>query len=367
MDKVFINHLHADHVSDLTSLYCFGPVLDRKWPLYIWGQGPSGVESPSGSGKYYNDGLNAFCSHFREMMRWHTEGQSYIPTLYPDYDAPTDQEWNTPVPLTPVGDDDPHDAYALVPIELDWTKTGLDDDGKPDYSNIAYQNNGVTITHFPVVHYRRGAMGYKLEWNGLSMIYTSDTRPETVSIRQACNGGKGVDVFIHEMLSPDELIVMKNFGLTWPDHSVDGFEQALEQAKDIEESAHTPQGAFGYVLSKIEPRPHLTAGVHFPIADDTVECALNSVQKHFPEGSYPEFGKDIIWPADLMVLKVKKGKGGKPPVIEQFMGDVAEYTWAPPANAYGPLADAKYETPTSQLDTTNMILPGDDTYCDNGY
>jgi hypothetical protein len=64
---------------------------------------------------------------------------------------------------------------------------------------------------------------------------------------------------------------------------------------------------------------------------------------------------------------VKKGKGGRPPVIEQFMGDVAEYTWAPPANAYGPLADAKYETPTSQLDTTNLKLPGDDTYCDNGY
>jgi ribonuclease Z len=68
MDKVFVAHLHGDHMSDLTSLYCFGPVLDRKWPLYIWGQGPSGVESPPGSGKFYEDGLIAFCRHFREAM-----------------------------------------------------------------------------------------------------------------------------------------------------------------------------------------------------------------------------------------------------------------------------------------------------------
>jgi ribonuclease Z len=103
---------------------------------------------------------------------------------------------------------------------------------------------------------------------------------------------------------------------------------------------------------------------HFPVADDTVECALNSVQKHFPTGRCPEFGKDIVWPADLMVLKVKKGK---PPKIEQFMGDVSAYTWSPPQNVYLPLAPAKYEGPTAQLDTTNLILPGDDTYCDNGY
>ena len=83
--------------SDLTLLYCFGPVCDRKWPLYDWGPKNSGVESPEGSGKYYNDGLNAFCENFRKAMRWHTEGQSYLPTAYLDYDVPTQQDWNTPV------------------------------------------------------------------------------------------------------------------------------------------------------------------------------------------------------------------------------------------------------------------------------
>jgi ribonuclease Z len=367
MDKVFINHLHADHMADLTNLYCFGPVFDRKWPLYIWGQGPSTVESPAGSGKYYDDGINAFCAHFREAWRWHTEGQSYLRTIYPGYVVPTQQEWNTPVALEPVGDDLANDSYAIVPIELDWTKTGLDEYGNPDYTNIAYQANGVTITHFPVIHYRKGSMGYKLEWNGLSLIYTSDTRPDTVSIQQANNAGMGVDVFIHEMSPAQELGVMKTMGLTFPDHSVPGFEDALDQMNDIVESAHTPQGAFGYMLSQIDPRPQLAVATHFPVEDDIVKCAYDSVRKHFPKGRYPELGKDIVFSTDLMVLKVKKGKNGKPPKIEQFMGEVSDYTWGPFQNVYGPMADPKYPEPTAQLDTTNLIEPGPDTYCENGY
>ncbi len=91
------------------------------------------------------------------------------------------------------------------------------------------------------------------------------------------------------------------------------------------------------------------------------------MQNHFPNGGYPVFGKDIVWAPDLLVLKVKKGKDGKPPKIEQFMGDVSDYTFAPPQNGYQPLADAKYAAPEAQLDTTNLISYGDDTYCENGY
>jgi ribonuclease Z len=141
----------------------------------------------------------------------------------------------------------------------------------------------------------------------LSMIYTSDTRPETVSIQQARNGSKGVDVFIHELVLPSEVVAMKNLGLTFQDHSASGFDQALARAEAIVEADHTQPGAFGYLLSQIDPRPLLTVVAHFWTVDDTVECALNCVRKHFPEGSYPELGKNIVWSTDLMVLKVKNG------------------------------------------------------------
>jgi len=70
---------------------------------------------------------------------------------------------------------------------------------------------------------------------------------------------------------------------------------------------------------------------------------------------------------DLMVLKVKKGENGKPPKIEQFMGEVSDCTYAQPSNAYLPLAPAKYATPRAQLDTTNLIQPGPDTYGEDRY
>lgn len=46
MDKVFITHLHGDHMSDLTHIYCFGPSGDRLTPFYVFGPSASGVRSP---------------------------------------------------------------------------------------------------------------------------------------------------------------------------------------------------------------------------------------------------------------------------------------------------------------------------------
>jgi ribonuclease Z len=239
--------------------------------------------------------------------------------------------------------------------------------------NVAYHNpaTGVKITHFPVIHTRKGSMGYKLEWNGLTMIYTSDTRPETRSIDQAKNvdpatgEARGVDVFIHEMILPPELLAMKNLGLPAPLPGNPAFDAAVQQLTNVIDSSHTPQGAFGYLLSQITPRPRLTVIAHFPVADDTVQCALNSVQAHFPEGGYPILGRDIIWSTDLMVLRVKKGR------ITQFFGEVSDFTFGPPQNVYSPLKPPKYPTPTAQIDQSTLIPAtnpdGSVNYCENGY
>jgi len=76
MDKVFITHIHGDHMNDLTHIYTFGPSLDRKSPLYVWGQTKSGVPDPV-TGVIYDDGLHAYCERLREMCRWHTESFSF--------------------------------------------------------------------------------------------------------------------------------------------------------------------------------------------------------------------------------------------------------------------------------------------------
>ena len=361
MDKVFINHLHGDHMNDLTHIYCFGPASDRKSPLYVWGSKPSGVAAPShdwdvyaDDGTVYDDGTSNFCASLRNAWRWHSESFSFQGTCSSNYVPPTQESWGLPHDPVPVGNDDPRDAYAVVPIELDWAQVG----------GVAYSNaaTGVTITHFPVIHCRRGAMGYKLDWRtpdgtNLSLIYTSDTKPETNCIEQAKNGGRGVDVFIHEMVVPPAVWAYKNMGLDAPpdpgDDNYAEFQATVQGLTFVQNSSHTPQGAFGYILGQIEPRPKLTVATHFPVADDTVASAFDSVRAHCPD---VEMGRDIVWSFDLMVLRVF------PDRIEQCRADVSRYCFNPPVQLPDGMMPPKYNDgagkgdPYYQIDT-NAAIP----------
>ena len=378
MDKVFIAHLHGDHMSDLTHIYCFGPSSDRKSPLFVWGPGRSGVRKPGGG--HYDDGTKDFCAYLRKACRWHTESFSFISTSYPDYDPPTRESWGLPCKPKPVADDSPNDAYAMIPIELDWTKYG-----KVPGDNVAYNNpkTGAKITHFPVIHARKGSIGYKLEWTSpsgkiLSMIYTSDTKPEYHSLGQANNGGKGVDVFIHEMSLPAEVWTFKGMNLTEPPPSgTPGWEEAVNYTKMVQNSSHTPQGAFGFLLSQINPRPRLTVACHFPVDDETVECAMESVQSHCNifrgNGPLPQGAARITWSFDLMVITVSKDQ-----IIEQ-MGAVSEFSNpAKPNLPPGDLNPPKYHNadgtgnPYAQIDRSTEIPDCDEdthtcNYRDDGY
>ena len=361
MDKIFLNHLHGDHMNDLTHVYCFGPSGDRKSPLYVFGPSASGVRNPVWPYNLYNDGTKAFCKALRNACRWHSESFSFQGTRYTDYERPTRKSWGLPHDPVPVGDDDPSDGYALVPIELDWTHYGQ----KPG-DNVAYRNRdtGVKITHFPVIHCRQGSIGYKLEWNGLSMIYTSDTRPERHCIQQAVAGKKSVDVFIHEMVVPPDVWAMKNMGLTEPG-SGPTWEAILRDMERVQDSSHTPQGAFGYLLSQIDPKPRLTVATHFPVAEDTVKCALSSVKNYVPTMKQGQDEGDMVFSFDRMVFRVFAGN--PKPLILQRKAKANDWGFSPVAHITGEIAEPKYAEPQDQLDTTTEIKAGPDTYCENGY
>ena len=61
-----------------------------------------------------------------------------------------------PVEPVPVSTDASNDAYAIVPIELNWSTMG----------GVAYDDPTpqARVTHHPVIHARKGSMGYMLEW-----------------------------------------------------------------------------------------------------------------------------------------------------------------------------------------------------------
>ncbi|WP_417067331.1 MBL fold metallo-hydrolase [Niveibacterium terrae] len=300
--RVFLTHLHGDHFNDLTNLYCFGPQEDGKSPLYIWGPSRSHVCNPDTGTDDYDDGTCNFAMHFREMCRWHTEAQSFVPTRYDDAEG---------------------DGYDLFATELDWLTGGGGSlpatwttnptmDNKAHLSTtqwVAYQDDakGVKITFFPAVHDRNGSISYRLEWNGLSMVYSGDTKPNQFMIENA----SGVDVLVHELVVPPETWSSKQGGS--PDPNGGG----VKLARTIEENSHTPEKAFGYIMSQLKKAPRLAVGTHFQAEDDTADVALQNIRTWY--------AGDVAIVTDLVVINVSST------AITTRRADVTGFTWNPPA------------------------------------
>ncbi len=320
MDRIFLTHLHGDHTSDLTHIFDFGPSVDRKSPLYVWGPTKSDVPDPV-TGEVYDDGTAAFCRLLREANRWHREAFAFLPTSYQGF---------VPPPWDPAGH---RDGFDLVTTELPWRTVG----------GVAYDYNGVRITHFPAVHDRQGSISYKLEWNGLSMVFSGDTRPTQYIIDQATDG---VDVFIHEMVVPPEVWASKNSGLKPGDA---GWDQAVQAAQMIENNSHTPQKGFGYILSRLAHHPRLAIATHFQAEDDTMRAAMRDVRSWYPKGR-------VSIATDFFVVRVTKDE------IRQRRAVVSDYAWQSVSLIPG-TDPPKYHypdgqgNPYAQLDPNAPVIP----------
>jgi ribonuclease Z len=244
MNKIFLTHLHGDHTSDLTHVYCFGPQGDRKSPLFIWGPSSSGVRNPDypanprkqrHNPEYFEDGTLTFCERFREMNRWHTESQSFVATEWDPVEVGTKgiPGWPGVEFQLPLGD-----GYDIYATELDWasgdageywcTNTMLVPSETPTPGPgqvrvpfdtgpwVAYQTDEVRISFLRSVHGRNGSLGYKLEWltEGLSMIFTGDTKPNDFLLESAAAGERPVDVLISEIVVDPQIWVARQSGIT---------------------------------------------------------------------------------------------------------------------------------------------------------
>lgn len=296
MDKIFLTHLHADHTSDLVFIFGFGPSTDRKYPLSVWG--PTG-DTPQ-------DGTQAFCDNLKAMMKWHIDSFSFLNTG-----------------LVGLGD-----GFDINVTELPYMDVG----------GVAYEQNGVKITHFPAVHDRDGAISYKLEWNGLSMVFSGDSRPTYTMLEQA----RGVDVLIHEMVVPPETWATGNSGLQAGDS---GYDQAVSSATTIQNVSHTPQKALGYILSQTGPR--LGVATHFQVNDNTVGPALRDVRTWW-QGPF-------TIATDLLVINVSRS------LIRQRTAVISDTAWYANTKVYSPsqLLPPKFSPPTVELNQTllDSVIP----------
>ena len=191
INKVFIGHLHMDHMGDLPAFWLYGPQNNRSGGINVWG--------PGGGGTNPEWGMNASMEHLRGVWAW-MQG-------------------------TLVGTIDTR-AWDLNVNEFDWSKV----------NNVIYEENGVVIRTIPAIHFEQ-SVSFILEWNGLKLSYSSDTVPNKWWTEYT----KGSDLSIHEAFFPTPM---------WAKYYGFSDQEALNASTLI----HTSAPMFGKIMSITKPR-----------------------------------------------------------------------------------------------------------------
>ena len=148
--KLFLTHLHSDHVIDVPDLMLmpWSAAPERKLPLQVWG--------PDGT---------------RQMMRHLVQAFAF-------------------------------DIHVRRDVDESFSPEGIRVVANDIRVGKVYERNGVTVTAFPVTHgHVKPSYGYRLDYGGRSLAISGDTSPSD-SLVAAC---KGVDVLIHEAIDVDLL------------------------------------------------------------------------------------------------------------------------------------------------------------------
>jgi ribonuclease Z len=231
MTAYFATHLHTDHVGDFAQIWIGSWVGGRTKPLVVYG--------PSGPVAKY--GMKHFVEKQREAYAWDTD---------------------TRVGLLPA-------VGAEVEVhEFDYSKV-----------HVVYDHNGVRITSFPAVHIYDGPVSLRLDWNGLSFVYSGDTTPSHFFIDNA----KNADLVVHETFNTVTQLMERS-----------GYDE--RSARGIGTIAHSDPAEAGYVLAQVKPR--LAVAFHFFNDFDTGPEVEREIRKHY--------AGPLALAKDLMVFNVTK-------------------------------------------------------------
>jgi ribonuclease Z len=210
----FATHLHADHVGDFVQVWVGGWTGGRVKPLLVYG--PSGPEA--------KHGIEHFVRHQMESLAW---------------------DMCTRVGVLA-------DAGAEVEVhEFDHKRTG-----------VIYDRNGVVIKSFPAIHVYDGPVSYRLEWNGLTFVFSGDTTPSRFFIENA----QGADLLIHECFNTVTQLIER-----------DRFSE--ERARGVGTMFHTAPDEAGQVLALVKPR--FAAVFHFFHDFDTGAEVEREIRRHY--------------------------------------------------------------------------------------
>ena len=238
INDIFITHLHVDHYADIPYLYPF-----RAWS---GGYAPLRIHGPSG--RTPELGTKAMIAGMKDMLRWHLEA----------FD------------MFPIGQ-----GYEIEVNEFDWK----------DENGICYDKDGVTVRHWRRSHAKDGASAYRLDWNGLSFVWTGDGRPDKLTTKYA----KGCDIFVTESGGADlAALNFLKYGLppTLYNFTID--------------THHTTHYAVGKMIAEVNPRIGMVT--HFQDDEDVIAETIAGVRTHWNglfqlgvDVAVVNITKDAVW------------------------------------------------------------------------
>jgi len=206
--KVFLTHLHSDHVIDLPELYLYPWASQgRTTPFEVWGP----------------DGTKAMMQNLQKAFAFDIRIRRDVDEKFPG------------------------NGIKVIATDI--------------REGIVYQANGVKVTAFLVDHGPvKPAYGYRVEYRQHSIVLSGDTRPSENLVKFA----KGADLLIHEVgaRSKQDPIFTGP-----PDELLPNSRATRRQAKTILDH-HTDPLEAGRVFAMVKPK--LAVFSHYPGGSATI-------------------------------------------------------------------------------------------------
>jgi ribonuclease Z len=189
LNKIFLTHLHTDHMGDLDAIWAGGWTAGRPVGMEVWG--PSGLHPELGT--------KAAIEGFMKFVAWDKETRSFQITPKPG---------------------------EITVHEFDYKVE----------NQVVYNQDGVVVKSFPAIHTGDGPVSYIVEYEGMKVVVGGDTAPNQWFIKY----GADADLVIHEaFMVPDDFVTMYN--------------QPPQLAWRACCAFHTSGQAFGKIMSTLKP------------------------------------------------------------------------------------------------------------------
>lgn len=201
--KVFLTHLHSDHIIALPELYLFPWASQvRSVPLQVWGP----------------DGTRSMMEHLQKAFEF--------------------------------------DIHIRRDVDEKFSPDGIKVIATDIQQGVVHEAHGVKVTAFLVDHGPvKPAFGYRIDYRGRSVVLSGDTKPSDNLVKFS----RGVDVLIHEVGRSKQDPALSGP----PNERIPGGFQTRQQARTVADH-HTDPAEAGQVFQRVKPK--LAVFSHYNLA-----------------------------------------------------------------------------------------------------